>query len=462
MMNKTFKGGRTLKGAKNTFVYLLDERVDSGTAVVIDGNPDITLAYIEQAAKKQKWSWSSGVLTFEETLTKEQINEVIIGWKRVTFPGMTEDQYDCTIVKHSDKGRTELHYIIPRIECLTGKSFNPYFVKKDFKKKDLFQDFINLKMGFSFWQDNPTVVKKAPKWSKSAKVADIRKAIDNALLPLIEENIIENRSEVILQLQEWGYELNRTGKDSISIIDQNGKNTKLKGEIYGKGFENGLSGIREKVEERKRKTSYGISRDVRSIGRELDSIVEHQAQQNRGKYRIRDRAKQETTQCEQTKAYAYSIEHRTKEPITKIQRRIDDRTRTEAISRVRSIREATSRRTRSSTDRAESYTASVITDSDTLEQGIKTWGREKYRRTLRDVLKQFVSGLPVLVRRIVVEQIKERQKKEKEALKTVPVEEVKRDPIPEKEEEVVQQPEIKSILDNESSFPGGKGPLGPG
>jgi hypothetical protein len=144
-------------------------------------------------------------------------------------------------VEHSDKGRTELHYIIPRIELTTGKAFNPYYVKKDFVKKDLFQDYINLKHGFSQWQNNKQATPKKPRWADNAKKADIRKAIDTELNKQIADGIINNRAELIYTLQSWGLELRRTGKTYITVVDENGKDAKLKGAIYSKGFDNGFN-----------------------------------------------------------------------------------------------------------------------------------------------------------------------------------------------------------------------------
>ena len=46
MIVKFFKGGRTLKGAKSAVGYLLNKRVEEGTAKVIKGEPNLTLQII--------------------------------------------------------------------------------------------------------------------------------------------------------------------------------------------------------------------------------------------------------------------------------------------------------------------------------------------------------------------------------------------------------------------------------
>lgn len=164
MIWKTFRGGLTFRGAVSTIDYLLNERVDSGEAIIIDGSKQITQALIKEASKKFKWSWSSGVLSFSETISEEEAKEIIRLHKEVTFAGMKHDQYNILYVLHVDKGRSEIHYIAPRMELSSGKSLNPYIVSRDFRKKDLFQDYINSMYKFSSPKEvkrhKPTVKKK--------------------------------------------------------------------------------------------------------------------------------------------------------------------------------------------------------------------------------------------------------------------------------------------------------------
>ena len=400
MLAKTFKGGRTLNGARATIRYLLNERVNTGEARILRGDSDITLAYIKQAAKKQKWSWSSGVLTFSETLTEKQKDEIIEEFERVFFPGLEKDQYNLLVVEHSDKGRTELHYIAPRIELRSGLAFNPYYVKRDLKKKDLFQDFVNLKYGFTQWQNSENVRKVRPKWAKNAKKADIKKAIDDALFPLIEEGLIENRAELILQLQEWGFTLNRTGKESITIIDENEKKHKLKGAFYGQQFDNGIAGIRAEVERRKRETKSGIRREVEPIRRELDKIIRYQAEANRERYekdktaykgdrrRERYRSKNNAQQAD-TEAILQGRETeresgRADEKHIQ-QRRVDDTNRSEITGRIRSIRKRTYQRTGDAAERVINYTTTAKTDFASIAEARR---EREYRDNLREGIEQ--------------------------------------------------------------------------
>ena len=283
MLAKTFKGGRTLKGARATIRYLLNERVSDGLAKTLAGNPKITLSLIKQAEKKQKWSWSSGVLSFEEFIQdRAMLEDIINDFETTFFAGLDKDQFNILWVLHEDKGRTELHYIAPRMELSTGLSFNPYFVKRDFAKKDLFQEYINIKHGLSSFRDSRETAPRPPQWRENAKKKDIREAFDEALMPLVKKGIITSREELIYQLNEWGYEINRAGKEYISVTDENGKNHRLKGVIYGEDFTS-WSGVEEKIERERRSVANGVPRELEAIRRELNRIIEQQAHTNRGR-----------------------------------------------------------------------------------------------------------------------------------------------------------------------------------
>ena len=289
MIAKTFKGGRTSRGARATIAYLLNERVGEGTAKVLRGDSQLTQAIINKAEKKQKWSWSSGVLSFEELIEDREKLEVIMDdFEQTFFAGLDKDQYNILWVLHEDKERTELHYIAPRMELSTGLSYNPYFVKRDFAKKDLWQEYTNLKHGLSSYKDSREVTPRPPNWRETAKKKDIRQAFDDALLPLVTEGIITSREELIYQLEEWGFELNRTGKEYISVTDKNGKNHRLKGHIYGESFTS-WGAVEEKIERERRTVANGVQRELTAVRAELDRIIEQQVHTNRERYKRENR-----------------------------------------------------------------------------------------------------------------------------------------------------------------------------
>jgi hypothetical protein len=420
MIAKTFRGGRTVSGAKATLGYLMNERVEQGTDKVIKADPELTLKAIKDAAKKQKWSWSSGVLSFEELVADRKILDDIIAEaeEKLLFPGLDPDQYSIVWVRHEDKGRTELHYIAARIELSTGRAFNPYYVKRDLAKKDLFQEYINLKYSFSSPKEyeRRELTPTKPKWTKTAKKEDIRKAIDEALIELIEKGLITSRDELIYQLEEWGFEVNRIGKNYISIIDEEDKKHRLKGLIYGEDFTSWTE-LERKAKEDGRSVASGVSRKLAPVRRELERIVERQARHNRRTYRAK--RSQKTEQLEQTSReeiennsqrnsrrnkkiaendvlndntdihdYHQDIDVNTNSNLKKGAN--DDSVRAEAIRRIRSVRESAQRRARTVSEIAIDYNRAKQTDLEIFEQRIR---QRQLQRSVKRSVEHFLDAL---------------------------------------------------------------------
>ncbi len=295
MLNKTFSGGLTYQGAVNTFIYLLNERVSLGTARLLDGDVEITKELIQLACSKFKSGWSSGVLSFEETISEDTMMEIIAEHKRMTFCGMSEDQYNGAYILHTDKNRTEIHYIFPKIELTTGKMLNPYYVKRDFIKKDLFQDYINAKYDLSSpKQENSRELVKTNKKNWATKKSTIQKEIDEAILDLVNAGVVQSRDDIIDFLRENGFEINRIRKGAISVLHDDVKRKdgsldpiSLKGAIYGEDFTDWGS-----LERSLEKEDKEARRGVAELKAELDDRIQRQAKFNAERYKPRAGAKQ--------------------------------------------------------------------------------------------------------------------------------------------------------------------------
>ena len=290
MINKTFKGGRTYDGAKTTIEYLLNERVEEGSSRLLIGDSELTLSFIKYASRKNKWSWSSGVLTFLETFDDKTKLEIIDIWRETFFCGLDSSQYNDLWINHQDKNRTELHYIVPRLELSTGLSFNPYFVTRDFHKKDLFQEYINLKYGFSSFKDAKEITSRYDNKNWNSDVSKLKKEIDKEVLNLIKKGSINNRDEMIEYMREVGFEIKYLGKESLSfthseVINNKGENFSItmKGKQYGESYRDWESLEAEVIAE-SQTVGRGVPRDIGKIREELDKIIKQQAYTNRKQY----------------------------------------------------------------------------------------------------------------------------------------------------------------------------------
>jgi hypothetical protein len=140
-----------------------------------------------------------------------------------------------------------LHFVVPRLELITGKALNvaPPGYEVLF---DVFRDSWNFEHGWAR-PDDPAraqVVKRDAHTLKIEGAAlkagitaadDPKQLITEFLLQRIESGDVSNRADVLASLLETGVEINRQGKDYISIRSEPGaKPIRLKGEIYGEGF----------------------------------------------------------------------------------------------------------------------------------------------------------------------------------------------------------------------------------
>ena len=118
MIVKFFKYGSG--DGKSAFNYLLNHRVQDGTSRVLRGNADLTLSIIQSLKTKRKYK--SGCLSFEEkNISAKHKEEIMDLFEETIFPGITEENRNIVWIEHTDKGRLELNFVIPRVELSTLK-----------------------------------------------------------------------------------------------------------------------------------------------------------------------------------------------------------------------------------------------------------------------------------------------------------------------------------------------------
>jgi hypothetical protein len=105
--------------------YLLSEEKHNGIRPeVVEGDPELTRKTINSLKFKNKYT--TGVISFrqEEQLTRQQQHELIQQFEATFCPFDDPARVNFLWVKHYDKGRLELHFVVPRVDLKTGKTFN--------------------------------------------------------------------------------------------------------------------------------------------------------------------------------------------------------------------------------------------------------------------------------------------------------------------------------------------------
>ena len=93
---------------------------------IMRGDPNITRDLINSCPFK--WAYVSGVVAFalEDKPTEAQQQDVMDVVEGLAFAGLQPEQYNILWVRHTHEGKVELHFCLPRLELISGKSINPF------------------------------------------------------------------------------------------------------------------------------------------------------------------------------------------------------------------------------------------------------------------------------------------------------------------------------------------------
>ncbi|MBH0296911.1 relaxase/mobilization nuclease domain-containing protein [Helicobacter pylori] len=241
------QGGGDGDGSVN---YLLNERVEQGTAKVLKGDANLTKSLLLSLTQKHKVC--VGCLSFEESNINEGLKyELMESFENALLTQEMQGRYNILWVEHTDKGRLELNFVIPRIDLIIQKAFTPYYHSADITRIDLWKDCINLKHNFT----NPKNIEKRHNiqqhQTKNPKNKELLATYEK-LDKLIQNNLgklFNSRDEIINFLKSNQCEVTRQGKDYISVkLPKEPKTKRLKGFYYHETFRS-IADIREQLSE---------------------------------------------------------------------------------------------------------------------------------------------------------------------------------------------------------------------
>ncbi len=241
------QGGGDGDGSVN---YLLNERVEQGTAKVLKGDANLTKSLLLSLTQKHKAC--VGCLSFEEPNINESLKyELMESFENALLTESMQNRYNILWVEHTDKGRLELNFVIPRIDLITQKAFTPYYHKVDLKRIDTWKDCINLKYNFTNPKDLEKQHNIQQHQTKNPKNKELLATYEK-LDKLIQDNLgklFNSRSDIINFLKSNQCEVTRQGKDYISVkLPKESKTKRLKGFYYHETFRT-IADIREQLSE---------------------------------------------------------------------------------------------------------------------------------------------------------------------------------------------------------------------
>lgn len=268
---------------------------------VLRGDPEVTRALIDSL--DTKWRFTAGVLSWhpDDTVTTEQEQRVMDDFETLAFAGLEIDQRNILWVRHVHAGHHELHFVIPRVELSSGKAFNP--CPPGWQKHfDLFRDLHNYREGWARPDDSTRTRLYTPahtdlhrarllRWGKTPKPDDrtaAKDAIHEYMQAKVEQGQASTRAEVLTALQEAGLEINRIGKNYISVKDpDSGEKLRLKGGMYAEHWNFGFF-LGRTVENEGRTGAAGNGEPdpttIQRLERELTAVIAKRAEYNRSRY----------------------------------------------------------------------------------------------------------------------------------------------------------------------------------
>ena len=242
MLIKFTSGGQGGGGAIDR--YLTDpERAgrDHAPPEVLRGDMGRTRDLIDSIDRK--WTYTHGVVSFalEDAPTEDQQRLVMDELEALAFAGLDPEQYDITWVRHqhTEGGRVELHFVVPRMELTTGKALNIAPPGWESSYRPL-RDFLNHSHGWAR-PDDPERAREL----QGAPVRDLegvslrkgREALHGLLTGFVAAGLVQDRAGLVTALEDAGMSVPRQGRDYITVQDpETGERFRLKGRIYEKDW----------------------------------------------------------------------------------------------------------------------------------------------------------------------------------------------------------------------------------
>ncbi len=293
MICDIFDQGNEYKGI---IEYLVSLKTHQGMATILKGDPDLTKSLIKSI--EREWKFTTGVIAFKESdIPLEQKIEIIKKFEETFLPGLDKYQFNILWIQHLEKGRLELHWLVPRIELTSGKSLSIYTHKIDFKKKDLFQSYFDAKYDFVSAKASKNLLSRMPRnWKQNNEREYFSEVIHRLVMTQVIKGNIKNRRDLFSYLRSSGFKITNIVKTFISVQNPRNvlENIKLKGPYYSEKFTS-IEAVLEfiKIDREmivlKSKSNDNelrqISRnDLNALSDELDFEIEKHAKINREKY----------------------------------------------------------------------------------------------------------------------------------------------------------------------------------
>lgn len=288
-------------GGVGSVYYLLNDRVQEGTARLLRGDKWLTLSLINAIEFKHKVTFGS--LNFTEKDLPDKIKTDIMNrFEKMLLAGLERDKnYNILWVEHTDKENLELNFVIPRIELQSLKALTPYYHKADLSRVDTFKEIINLEYDLS--DPNDPARKSTISGSRKKKALfQNAQELENIVKEQVLSRYLNSRDEIIAYLRENGVEVPKISQEYISVkLPEAKKPTRLKGAIFNERFtdfeslEAEFGRVEARVRDYKRERIENRFPRLRELYAKLERLCAAKARENNGRFERSSKRNQEFT-----------------------------------------------------------------------------------------------------------------------------------------------------------------------
>jgi hypothetical protein len=252
--------------------------------VILEGDPQAMKFICDKLEFKNQYT--TGVLSFnaEETAmiaaNPELKDKILQDFKDFAFAGVPDCARQFLAIEHThtENGRLEIHYMMPRVHLESGKYRNPFppnysgkvgkgnnqaFIKEN----DSYIDHACAKFGLT----NP----RDPRIARDLKISSFdtesanKKDYHNLVCELVDSKHITCREDIERLFKKLGGTITRNGDDYISVkFPGDKKAMRFKGDIYDSS-DFGAKAISERAVHARAGT------EERSVEREYESVLQH-------------------------------------------------------------------------------------------------------------------------------------------------------------------------------------------
>lgn len=245
MLVKFFRNGNVSNksystGGNGVRDYLLNNRVEKGTARLLQGDPDQTTEIINGLGYSS--IYTSGCLAFEyaesKKINEQMKQEMMDGFERSLFGDFDKSRISGYWVEHTDKDRLELNFVFANVDLLTGNALPVYYHAVDKYRVNDFKDLVNMKYDLADPNDPNRQRLTVTKDINQCKTQqEIKLTLNNMIVEQFNNNQINNRNDVIKFLtDDLGFKIGRKSDKYLSIIKDDSKPIRLKGLFYEQQF----------------------------------------------------------------------------------------------------------------------------------------------------------------------------------------------------------------------------------